>query len=123
MVDAYTLWGSALLGSVLLVTAWVPAARRSLVPRSAGPFIIILSLTWAALIMLFGVQLPVILVGWLAVLAGVIGLWCFLYRPWRQWRQWFQWKSRWCCCCGAPRRQRSARVAAVGAWRDPHHAL
>jgi len=84
-IDAYTLWGSMLLGAVLAVSAWVPAARRSLVPRSGGPFIIILLLTWAALLMLFGVQFHVVLVGWLALLSGVIGLWWFLFRPQRQW--------------------------------------
>ncbi len=85
MVDAYTLWGSALLGIVLAVACWVPAARRSLVPHSTWPFVIILLLTWAALLMLFGVQLRVILVGWLALLGGIIGLWWTLFHPQRKW--------------------------------------
>ena len=85
MVDAYTLWGSALLGVMLAVASWVPAARRSLVPHSTWPFSIILLLTWASLLMLFGVQLRVILLGWLAVLGGIIGLWWYLFRPQRNW--------------------------------------
>lgn len=85
MADAYTLWSSALLGALLAVVSWVPAARRSLVPRSAWPFTILLLLTWVALLMLFGVQLRVVLAGWLALIAGILGLWWFLYRPRQHW--------------------------------------
>lgn len=85
MADAYTLWCSALLGTLLAAVSWVPAARRSLVPHSAWPFALILWLTWVALLMLFGVQLKVILLGWLALWLGLIGLWWRLYRPRRQW--------------------------------------
>lgn len=87
MVDAYTLWASALLGAVLAVAAWVPAARRSLVPHSIWPFIVILLLTWTALLMLCGVHLKITLLGWLALLGGVIGLWAFLFRPQGRWHQ------------------------------------
>ncbi len=85
MVDAYTLWSSMLLGALLAAASWVPAARRSLGAQSSWPFTIILLLTWLALWMLYGVQLQVVLVGWLALLAGSLGLWWFLFRPRHQW--------------------------------------
>lgn len=85
MADAYALWASALLGAALCVTAWVPAARRTLVPHSLRPFLLILVLLWLALLWLFSLQLTVMLFAWLGLLVGVSLLWYFFYRPRGAW--------------------------------------
>ena len=84
MGDAYTFWGSALLGAVLATAAWAPAARRTLVPRALPYFLLLLLLTWCALLLLFSVQLPLTVLSWLLLLGGVVVLWAWLYHPpWR----------------------------------------
>jgi hypothetical protein len=87
MADAYTLWGSVVLGTVLAVGAWVPAARRSVPAPSLFPFPFFLLLAWLAQIMLFSIHFPLTLVSWLLLLAGVAVTWWVLYRPRRQWRE------------------------------------
>ncbi|MHB9131263.1 MAG: hypothetical protein ACYDBB_09265 [Armatimonadota bacterium] len=85
MVDAYTLWGSALLGAVLAVSAWVPAARRSLGERSALPNLLMLVLAWLALVMLNGLRFNVILIAWWLLLLGTVGFGGVLFRhDWRR---------------------------------------
>lgn len=87
MADAYSLWGSALLGAVLAVAAWVPAARRSLLPKAIPCFLLVLVLAWCSLLLLFSVQIGVTLVSWLLLLAGVLMLWALLFRPGWRWEQ------------------------------------
>jgi len=84
MVDAYALWSNAILGAALAVGAWVPAARRSIMPSPLFPYPIVLLLAWLAQIMLFSFHYSVILCGWLLLLAGVAGLWFMLFRPRRR---------------------------------------
>ena len=81
MVDAYTLWATMLLGAVLAVGAWVPGARRSLVPQTLWPAFVTLCLAWLALLMLHSLSLALLLGCWLAILAGGIALWWVLLRP------------------------------------------
>ena len=87
MIDAYSLWGSALLGMVLAVTAWAPAARRSLLPRAVPYFLTVLLLTWLALLLLFSQQLGLSLFSWLLLLAGVMVFCAVLFRPGWHWEQ------------------------------------
>ncbi|HEY3377727.1 MAG TPA: hypothetical protein VGL77_09565, partial [Armatimonadota bacterium] len=87
MVDAYTLWAAALLGAVLAVVSWVPAARRSMVPHALPYFVGVLLLAGLALTMLFSVQFTMVLASWLALLAGAIVLWALLFRPRGHWDQ------------------------------------
>ena len=84
MIDAYTLWATALLGGALAVGAWVPAARRS-APEAVAPAVLVLALTWFALLMLYSANLRGTLCWWLALIAGVIGAWVMLYRPRWNW--------------------------------------
>lgn len=84
LVDAYTLWGSALFGAVLAVVGWVPAARRSLVPHTVLPSALTLVLVWAALCQLFSIHFLGSLASWLLLLTGTGVLWWYLFRPtWR----------------------------------------
>ena len=83
--DAYTFWGSALLGVVLATSSWAPAARRTLVPRALPYFLLVLLLAWLALLLLFSVQLSLTLLSWLLLLGGVVVLWAWLYRPLWRW--------------------------------------
>ncbi|HEY3416607.1 MAG TPA: hypothetical protein VGM23_06965 [Armatimonadota bacterium] len=85
MVDAYTIWCSLLLGIVLAVTSWLPAARRSLVPRSLPPFALTLVVAGCLQFMLCSVQLRLIAWSWAAALLGVTALWIWLFRPARRW--------------------------------------
>ena len=83
MGDAYTFWGSAILGRVLAVAAW----RRTphVGPHALPYFFFVLLLTGLALLLLFSVQLPLTLVSWLLLLGGVLVLWAWLYRPTWRW--------------------------------------
>jgi hypothetical protein len=84
MGDAYTFWGSALLGAVLAASAWAPAACRTLVPRGIFFLSCVLVLCWFSLLVLFSVQLTLTLVSWLLLLAGVVVLWSWMFHPpWR----------------------------------------
>ena len=84
MGDAYTFWGSALLGAVLATAAWAPAACRTFVARALPYFLVILLLTWFALLWLFSMQLTLTLLSWLFLIAGVVVLWAWVYHPpWR----------------------------------------
>jgi len=85
VADAYTLWGCALLGAVLAVGAWVPAARRSAVLPVAWPFPLVLLLVWLAQLTLLSIRFPLTLLCWLLLLAGLVGLWALLVRPARRW--------------------------------------
>jgi hypothetical protein len=87
LADAYTLWGSALLGVTLAATAWVPAVRRGIATHSWALSLVMLSLTWIALLTLHGLRPQLLLLGWLALLGGVLGLWTWLFRPHWRWRQ------------------------------------
>lgn len=87
LVDAYTLWGSMILGMVMAVAAWVPAARRSLAPRNLPYFLVTLVLAWFALLLLFSVQWSVLLTSWLLLLIGLLLLWTVLFRPGWRWEQ------------------------------------
>jgi len=86
MIDAYTLWATALLGGALAVGAWVPAARRS-APEAVIPSLLVLALTWFSLLMLYSVNLRGTRFWWLALTAGVIGGWVLLYRPRWNWQE------------------------------------
>lgn len=84
MGDAYTFWGSALLGAVLASAAWAPAACRTLVGRALPYWLFILLLAWFALLLLFSVQLTLTLLSWLLLIGGVMVLWAWIYHPpWR----------------------------------------
>ncbi|MHB9024262.1 MAG: hypothetical protein ACYC7E_08810 [Armatimonadota bacterium] len=85
MVDAYTAWGSLLLGIVLAVASWLPAARRSLVPHSLAPFTLTLVVAWCAQLMVSAVQLRILAVAWLIAALVAAALWSWLYRPARRW--------------------------------------
>lgn len=87
MADAYTLWGSVVLGAALAVGAWVPAARRSVTAPALFPFPLFLLLAWLAQLMLFSINFSLTLASWLLLLAGVAGAWWALFRPRRQWRE------------------------------------
>ncbi len=86
LIDAYTLWGSALLGAALAIGGWVPAARRSLVSSAFIPYPLVLLLAWCALLTLASAQYLFTLLCWLVLLAGVTGLWYALFRPRRRWQ-------------------------------------
>ncbi len=88
MVDGYSLWCSLLLGLALAVAAWVPAARRSLVPRTVWPCLLILVQSGFALLVLFGVRLPLLFTHWFIMLIAGVLAWIWLFRPARQWREW-----------------------------------
>ena len=81
MVDAYTLWSTVLLGAFLAVGAWVPGARRSLVPHTLWPTFVTLVLTWLALLMLHSLHIELLLGCWLGIVGGCIALWLWLLRP------------------------------------------
>lgn len=84
MVDAYTLWATLLLGGGMAAAAWVPAARRSLVPYSARPFALVLVLFWLVLLLLTSIRISGIITCWILLIAGTAALWYVLFRPpWR----------------------------------------
>ncbi|HEX2948153.1 MAG TPA: hypothetical protein VHV83_01050 [Armatimonadota bacterium] len=87
VIDGYALWASAIIGAVLAVSAWVPAARRSLVPRTIPHFLLVLGLAEFALLMVFSLHVGLLLLCWLMLLAGTIILWTVLYRPTWRWEQ------------------------------------
>lgn len=84
-VDGYALWGCAVLGAVMAVATWVPAARRSLRDHSLGPSLLLLALLWCAQLLLFCVRLETLLAVWMALLAGTALLWAWVGRPRWQW--------------------------------------
>jgi len=86
MADAYTSWGIALLGAGVAVAAWVPAARRSLVPFAIPPFLVTLLLLWLAVLMLCALHIEMVWGCWVVGLMGAAGLWGYLVRPRLQWR-------------------------------------
>jgi hypothetical protein len=79
MGDAYTFWGSALLGAVLALSAWAPAACRTLAPRGIFFLLGVLLLCWFSLLLLFSVQLTLTLVSWFLLLGGVVVLWAWIF--------------------------------------------
>lgn len=87
MVDAYTLYGSALMGMVLSVSAWTPAARRSLLAHAQRNFILVLVTIWFALIMMLSIRIPVSITCFLLMVAGCLLLWTLLCRPRWHWEQ------------------------------------
>jgi hypothetical protein len=87
MVDGFTLWASAILGMVFATAAWVPAARRCLIPRAFPLFFMTLILAWFSLLALFSIQLGTLYINWLFLLAGMIVLWTLLLRPGWRWEQ------------------------------------
>ncbi len=88
LADAYALWACAVLGAIVAAAAWVPAARRSLGARSAGPSLLLLLLLFAALLLLFGLRLPLLQGAWFVLLGGTALLWLMVGRPRRQWVEW-----------------------------------
>ncbi|MEI7831759.1 MAG: hypothetical protein WCJ56_00955 [bacterium] len=85
-VDSYSCWGTALLGFTLALLSWVPAARRSMVPHTILPFIIIFLLTWLAELLLFSISQPLTLWCWLLLFIGVYLFWWYICRPDWRWR-------------------------------------
>lgn len=81
MADAYSLWSCFVLGLTVMLGAWLPGARRSLVPHSTWPFVGVLVLIWLAVLLIFGWQLSVIRICWVLLVLGVMLLWVLLYRP------------------------------------------
>lgn len=88
MADAYTLWGCALLGAVLALGTWVPAARRSAVLPTDYPFPVLLVLYWLAQLALLSIRFPFTLVCWLLLVGGAGAYWVVIFRPARRWRAW-----------------------------------
>lgn len=84
MIDAYTLWSFFWLGLIMAVTAWLPAARRCLVPRVLPYCMMILLACWFALMMIASVNLALTLICWLALFSVAVALWAILFCPdWR----------------------------------------
>jgi hypothetical protein len=81
MIDAYSLWCTLLLGALLAVGAWVPGARRSLVPHTLWPAVLTLGLAWGALLTVHALHLDLLLLGWGGLLLGCAVLWAWLLRP------------------------------------------
>lgn len=87
MIDAYGLWGSALLGAVLAVAAWVPAACRAFLPRAIPAFLVVLLCSELALLLLFSQQLRLSLLCWVLLLAVLCCFYAVLFRPSWRWDQ------------------------------------
>ena len=87
MVDMYALWGSMLLGLVMAVSGWVPAARRSLAHRALPYCVMLLMACWLALLMLFSISLAISLICWLLLLGLVLCMWAMMFRPDWRWVQ------------------------------------
>lgn len=81
IADAYAYWCVMLLGLVLAVAAWVPAARRSLGEHGFLTGTLLLLLTWCAVLLPFSVNFTVTLAAWAGLLLGTALLWLLLATP------------------------------------------